>query len=244
VLELVEIVRQCSTEFELQLHSASRVNDTKEMDPDKAFLSIGHLRFPRLINLLLAILTVACSVHGQARNPNRRPIMLDRSGGFTIGGKVLVNPNGSNTTLSCDHGYVEYFIPYTPRATSLIMWHSSSTQTFQNRWDGGEGYKDIFLRRDYPVYFWEGPWVGRAGWPCQPFNVRTRSYHSLVNLKCLLKTSIRSGGIVTGRVFTDIESSIIGLVYPRLQRSGQLHSLESWLATDAMVARRPISGRK
>ncbi|KAK6193825.1 hypothetical protein LQW54_012079 [Pestalotiopsis sp. IQ-011] len=25
------------------------------------------------------------------------------------------------------------------------MWHSSSTQTFQNRWDGGPGFKDMFL---------------------------------------------------------------------------------------------------
>lgn len=37
------------------------------------------------------------------------------------------------------------------------MWHSCSTQVWQNRWDGGEGYKDMFLRRDYPVYLWDGP---------------------------------------------------------------------------------------
>ncbi|KAK0738153.1 hypothetical protein B0T18DRAFT_421346 [Schizothecium vesticola] len=48
------------------------------------------------------------------------------------------------------------------------MWHSSSTQSFQNRFDGGEGYKDMFLRRDYPVYLWEGPRIGRANWPCEP----------------------------------------------------------------------------
>ncbi|KAH8201353.1 hypothetical protein TruAng_004436 [Truncatella angustata] len=48
------------------------------------------------------------------------------------------------------------------------MWHSSSTQTFQNRWDGGEGFKDMFLRRDYPVYLWDGPRVGRANWACEP----------------------------------------------------------------------------
>ncbi|WP_245411996.1 alpha/beta hydrolase [Methylocella silvestris] len=94
--------------------------------------------------------------------------MLDRSGGFVIGGKVVpINPATPNRTLSCDHGYVEYFLPANPRKTSLVMWHSSSTQVWQNRWDGGEGYKDMFLRRDYPVYLWDGPRVGRANWSCE-----------------------------------------------------------------------------
>jgi hypothetical protein len=35
-----------------------------------------------------------------------------------------------------------------------------------NRWDGGEGYQSIFLRRGYPVYIWDGPQVGRANWGC------------------------------------------------------------------------------
>ncbi|KAI0844971.1 hypothetical protein F5Y00DRAFT_266064 [Daldinia vernicosa] len=39
------------------------------------------------------------------------------------------------------------------------MWHSSTTQVWQNRWGGGEGYKDMFLRRGYPVYLWDGPRV-------------------------------------------------------------------------------------
>jgi len=86
-----------------------------------------------------------------------------------IGGRVMANPERPNQTLSCDHGYMEYFIPWSPRRTSLVMWHSSSTQVFQNRWDGGTGYKDIFLRRDYPVYLWDGPRVGRANWSCDRY---------------------------------------------------------------------------
>ncbi|KAL1874950.1 hypothetical protein VTK73DRAFT_10319 [Phialemonium thermophilum] len=95
-----------------------------------------------------------------------KPIVLAQSGGFQIGGKILHNPRNPNLTLSCDHGYVEYFRPWNPRRTSLVMWHSSSTQVWQNRWDGGEGFKDKFLRRDYPVYLWDGPRVGRANWGC------------------------------------------------------------------------------
>ncbi len=96
-----------------------------------------------------------------------KPIVLESSGGFAIGGTVIHNPQRPNMTLSCDHGYMEYFVPWTRRATSLVMWHSSSTQVWQNRWDGGEGYKDMFLRRDYPVYLWDGPRVGRANWGCE-----------------------------------------------------------------------------
>ena len=69
------------------------------------------------------------------------PIILESSGGFVIGGKIQINPNNPNRSLSCDHGYVEYFFPVNPRKTSLVMWHSSSTQVWQNRWDGGEAIR-------------------------------------------------------------------------------------------------------
>ncbi|KAF2731420.1 hypothetical protein EJ04DRAFT_10474 [Polyplosphaeria fusca] len=103
----------------------------------------------------------------------RSPIVLERSGGFQIGGKTVTTnstfgPPGQTQELSCDHGYIEYFIPWQPRKTNIVMWHSSSTQVWQNRWDGGEGYKDMFLRRNYPVHLWDGPRVGRANWACVP----------------------------------------------------------------------------
>lgn len=98
----------------------------------------------------------------------QRPIVLEQSGGFVVGGRVIENPANPAQHHSCDHGYVEYFLPVNPRRTSLVMWHSSSMQVWQNRWDGGEGYKDMFLRRDYPVYLWDGPRVGRANWSCEP----------------------------------------------------------------------------
>ncbi|KAK3352884.1 hypothetical protein B0T25DRAFT_195856 [Lasiosphaeria hispida] len=124
----------------------------------------------RMAILLVAALSAfpsanAANLPRQGIKP--KPIVLDRSGGFQIGGSIINAPGNPNRTLSCDHGYVEYFIPWTPRQTSLVMWHSSSTQVFQNRWDGGPGFKDMFLRRDYPVYLWDGPRVGRANWACQ-----------------------------------------------------------------------------
>jgi hypothetical protein len=116
-----------------------------------------------------SMLLLVCTRASLADLPRpQRPITLSHSGGFPIGGKTITSPFIPNSTLSCDHGYMEYFIPWRPRRTSIVMWHSSHTQVWQNRWDGGPGFKDMFLRRDYPVYLWDGPRVGRANWACEP----------------------------------------------------------------------------
>jgi hypothetical protein len=118
---------------------------------------------------LAALAAVAMAGCASAQSdPRPAPIVLEKSGGFVIGGKVITDPKDPTKHLSCDHGYVEYFLPATPRKTSLVMWHSSSTQVWQNNWAGGEGFKDMFLRRNYPVYLWDGPRVGRANWACEP----------------------------------------------------------------------------
>jgi hypothetical protein len=49
------------------------------------------------------------------------------------------------------------------------MWHSSSAHVWEQRWDGGEGYQSIFLRRGYPVYIWDGPRVGRGNMSCEGY---------------------------------------------------------------------------
>jgi hypothetical protein len=104
----------------------------------------------------------------EGRKPQKPPIILESTGAYEVGGKIVAKPGDPSQTLSCDHGYVEYFIPAKRRNVGLIMWHSSSTKVWENRWDGGEGYKSIFLRRGYPVYLWDGPRVGRANWSCEP----------------------------------------------------------------------------
>ena len=93
------------------------------------------------------------------------PIMIERQGAFAAGGTVIGDPGSAS--LSCDHGFVEYQIPVRARKTAIVMWHSSSTVAWQSRWDGGEGFQSIFLRRGYPVYLWDGPRVGRANWGCE-----------------------------------------------------------------------------
>ncbi|KAI1439545.1 hypothetical protein ABKA04_001167 [Annulohypoxylon sp. FPYF3050] len=124
---------------------------------------------PTIFMLFMLLLQVAAGIAADSQEARKRPIILSKSGGFVAGGNIIESPVFPNSTLSCDHGYMEYFIPWRPRSTSIVMWHSATTQAFQNRWDGGEGYKDMFLRRRYPVYLWDGPRVGRANWACEPY---------------------------------------------------------------------------
>jgi hypothetical protein len=97
------------------------------------------------------------------------PISIARQGAFEAGGRQL--REGENT-LSCDHGFVEYQIPPRARDVALFLWHSSSTKVWQTRWDGGEGYQSIFLRRGFPVYLWDGPRVGRGNWGCDAYSYK------------------------------------------------------------------------
>lgn len=94
------------------------------------------------------------------------PMLIERQGAFEAGGTQL---REGERTLSCDHGYVEYQVPVRARDTALFLWHSSSAKVWQSRWDGGEGYQSILLRRGFPVYLWDGPRVGRANWGCATY---------------------------------------------------------------------------
>ena len=125
----------------------------------------------RLLPLAAALLFAGLSNAAfaeEGRKSPKPPIVLESTGAYEVGGKVIAKPGDPSQTLSCDHGYVEYFIPAKRRSVGLIMWHSSSTKVWENRWDGGEGYKSIFLRQGYPVYLWDGPRIGRANWSCEP----------------------------------------------------------------------------
>lgn len=115
--------------------------------------SRSRLRFASALALACAATTAAA-----------QPLVIERQGAFAVGGTVL--GDAATSSLHCDHGVVEYQIPPDARAVNLLMWHSASAVAWQNRWDGGEGFQSIFLRRGFPVYLWDGPRVGRANWGC------------------------------------------------------------------------------
>ncbi len=121
--------------------------------------AFGNL--PQLVmGVVLAALAVSC-----AKGPDDGAVIrIARQGAIAVGGAVIGDPNGES--LHCDHGVAEYQIPVDRREINLLMWHSASAVAWQNRWDGGEGFQSIFLRRGYPVYLWDGPRVGRADWGC------------------------------------------------------------------------------
>ena len=112
---------------------------------------------------LVVLATGYAAAQGQRQGASA-PITIQKQGSFAVGGRILGDANASS--LHCDHGYVEYQIPVDPRRINLVMWHSAAATAWMNRWDGGEGYQSIFLRRGYPVYIWDGPQVGRANWGC------------------------------------------------------------------------------
>ena len=120
------------------------------------------LRATLLTASAVAVIAGYATAQG-ARQTASAPITIQKQGSFAVGGKVIGDPDKS---LHCDHGYVEYQIPVNPRRINLVMWHSAAATAWMNRWDGGEGYQIIFLRRGYPVYIWDGPQVGRANWGC------------------------------------------------------------------------------
>ena len=101
-----------------------------------------------------------------AQSDGHAPIVLARQGSFEAGGRVIGDGEKSQ---ACDHGHVEYQIPVKPRALPLFLWHSSSAAAWQRRWDGGEGFQSIFLRRGFSTYVWEGPRVGRANYGCEDY---------------------------------------------------------------------------
>jgi len=117
-----------------------------------------------LATAAVAVLATVYAAAQGARQGGSAPITIQKQGSFAVGGKILGDPD--TKSLHCDHGYVDYEIPVNPRRINLVMWHSAAATAWLNRWDGGEGYQSIFLRRGYPVYIWDGPQVGRANWGC------------------------------------------------------------------------------
>lgn len=134
-----------------------------------SFSSPTRAVFALTLALCLSVAGLAPLAAAAAKGKARTPIMIEREGSFTVGGTVLRDPANAKSTVHCDHGFVDYQIPVHARKTALFLWHSSSAQVWQQRWDGGEGYQQIFLRRGFPIYIWDGPRVGRGNMTCETY---------------------------------------------------------------------------
>lgn len=105
------------------------------------------------------------STTAEAAGGESEPLVIAEQGAYAFGGKVL--GDFETESIHCDHGYVEYQIPVDARQIPLLMYHSSSTKTWETTFAGEEGFKNIFLRRGYPEYIIDPPRLGRAGWSCE-----------------------------------------------------------------------------
>jgi hypothetical protein len=140
------------------------------MNESKHRFEKSRLRATLLAAGAIALLaTVYVGAQGQ-RQGTGAPLAIQKQGSFAVGGKIL--GDADTRSLHCDHGYVDYQIPVNPRRVNLVMWHSAAATAWLNRWDGGEGFQSIFLRRGFPVYIWDGPHVGRANWGCTEHTYR------------------------------------------------------------------------
>jgi hypothetical protein len=98
--------------------------------------------------------------------------MIQSQGNRAFGGRVIGHP--ASASLHCDHGYVDWQIPTNPRRYPMVMVHASSKRSWMTTWDGQEGFRDLFLRRRYPVYLTDLPRTGQAGTACEAYTYEPR----------------------------------------------------------------------
>jgi pimeloyl-ACP methyl ester carboxylesterase len=130
---------------------------------------INQITFSNLIFIL--VLISACT--NTIKDKNGRLIQLKEQGSFTVGGSIITNPGTFNPynptqdgqTLHGDHAYVFYQVPANARKYPLVMWHGFGqfSKTWETTPDGREGFQNIFLRKNYPVYVIDQPRRGNAG---------------------------------------------------------------------------------
>ncbi|MBK7981813.1 MAG: alpha/beta fold hydrolase [Ignavibacteriae bacterium] len=104
---------------------------------------------------------------------NQDFLIIQQQGSFTVGGKVIKNsgnfdpykPTPEGQTFHGDHAYVYYQIPINAKKYPLVMWHGFGqfSKTWETTPDGREGFQNIFLRRNFPVYIIDQPRRGNAG---------------------------------------------------------------------------------
>jgi hypothetical protein len=119
--------------------------------------------------LLYSVLLFVGATAGAAA---QSALVIKEQGARPFGGRVAGDP--ATGSIHCDHGYVEWQIPANPRRVPLVMVHASSTKTWDTTFDGREGFRQIFLRRGFPVYLTDLPRTGRAGQGCAPTSYTPR----------------------------------------------------------------------
>ncbi|SHJ83317.1 hypothetical protein SAMN02745165_03302 [Malonomonas rubra DSM 5091] len=132
-------------------------------------------RFGKLfVVLALVFASVSLTACSAVQHSGKlEPIVIQEQGSFTAGGTVITSPGTfdpvkmtpEGQTFHGDHVYAFYQIPEKARKLPLVFWHGYGqfSKTWETTPDGREGFQNIFLRRDYPVYLLDQPRRGNAG---------------------------------------------------------------------------------
>ncbi|MDI6048864.1 alpha/beta fold hydrolase [Flavobacterium sp. XS2P24] len=126
----------------------------------------------QLWSILCLLLMIHSSFYAQ-KSTKQKPLLIEEQGSFAVGGTIITNPGTfdpykptpEGQTFRGDHAYVFYQIPVKARKYPLVMWHGIGqfSKTWESTPDGREGYQNIFLRRNFPVYVIDQPRRGNAG---------------------------------------------------------------------------------
>lgn len=114
-------------------------------------------------------------------------LTIQDQGTFTVGGSVRTIPgtfdpikqgswmmiDSTGQTIHGDAAAVYYQIPVKAKKYPLVFWHGhgGTSRCWQTTFDGREGFNNIFLRRNFPVYLIEQPRRGNAGKPTKSAKV-------------------------------------------------------------------------
>src|SRR5258706_2175200 len=152
------------------------------MSNKEKYMESRHRKFVATLVLISAAIVASANAMADSRG-KPRPLIIEKQGSFTAGGKVMTAPDtfdplGWNVstnppagqTLHCDHAYASYQIPLNARKLPLVMWHGNEEtgQSWETTPDGRDGFQNIFVRRAFSVYQVDQPRRGRAGRSCVP----------------------------------------------------------------------------
>ncbi len=136
--------------------------------------------------LVTTVLATGCATSQKTDDSN---IIIDKQGSFAVGGAVTtqpgkfdpikqgafnpVGPDSTGQTRHGDHAYVFYQVPAKAKKLPLVFWHGygQSAKTWETTPDGREGFQNIFLRRQFPVYLIDQPGRGKAAKSTQPTTI-------------------------------------------------------------------------
>jgi pimeloyl-ACP methyl ester carboxylesterase len=105
---------------------------------------------------------------------NVEPLVIAKQGSFFAGGTVTPQSGSVDLTRFAvprgdaghvNHAYVQYQIPVNARRLPIVMWGGGGQtgRAWETTPDGREGFQNLLLRQDWPVYTLDQPGRGRAG---------------------------------------------------------------------------------